>query len=85
MATQTVRLTIHFAEGEPFTIEADADGSRLRNLAGNIEQAMSGNYFGFDLDGTLHLFPLHGIRRIEITPAPKAAMKHVVQNVRRVR
>jgi cytosine/adenosine deaminase-related metal-dependent hydrolase len=85
MATQTVRLTIHLADGEPFTVEAEADGTRMRNLAGNIEKGMSANYVGFDLDGTLHLIPLHAIRRIEITPAPGSAMKHVVHDVRRVR
>jgi len=40
MASRTVRLTIHFTQGEPFTVEADADETRFRNMAGNIENAM---------------------------------------------
>jgi len=83
MASRTVRLTIHFTQGEPFTVEADADETRFRNMAGNIENAMSGNYVGFEIGETLHLFPLHGVRVIEITPVPKVAMKHVVRDVRR--
>jgi hypothetical protein len=85
MSSRTIRLTVHFAHGEPFTVEADADDTRLRNMAGNIEQAMSGNYVGVELEGTLHLFPVHAIRAIEITPAPMAVMKHVVREVRRGR
>ena len=52
-------------------------------MAGNIEQGMSANYLGLEIEGTLHLFPLHSIRAIEISPAPKTAMKHVVRDVRR--
>jgi hypothetical protein len=78
-------LTVHFSSGDPFTVETEADDTRLRNLAGNIEQAMSGNFVGVELEGTLHLFPLHTIRAIEITPATTALIKHVVHDVRRVR
>jgi hypothetical protein len=46
---------------------------------------MSANYVGFDLDGTLHIIPLHAIRAIEITPALKTLIKYVVPNVRRAR
>jgi hypothetical protein len=77
-------LTVRFADGKPFTVVTEADDSRLRNLAGNIEQAMSANFVGAELEGTLHLVPLHTIRAIEITPAPKAVIKHVVHDVRRV-
>ena len=82
--SRTIRLTVHFSSSETFTVETEADDTRLRNLAGNIEQAMSSNYVGVELDGTLHLFPLHGIREIEISPAPTAAIKHVVRDVRRI-
>jgi hypothetical protein len=82
--SQTIRLTVRVADGDALTVETDADDTRLRNLAGNIEQAMSANFLGVELEGTLHLFPLHTIRAIEITPAPKAVIKHVVRDVRRV-
>ena len=85
MSSRTVRLTVHFIHGEPFTVEADADDTRLRNLAGNIEQAMAANYVGVELEGTLQLFPLHSIRAIEITPAPTAVIQHVLRDVRRIR
>ena len=55
MPSQTVRMTVHFVHGEPFTVEADADDARLRNMAGSIEQAMSANYVGVEVEGTLHL------------------------------
>ncbi len=80
MSSQTVRLTIHVA---PVTVVTEADDTRLRNMAGNIEQGMSANYLGLEIEGTLHLFPQHSIRAIEISPAPKTAMKHVVRDVRR--
>lgn len=83
MSSRTVRLTLHFTHGETLAIDADADDTRLRNLAGNIEQAMAANYVGIELDGTLRLFPLHGIREIEIAPAPAMPIQHVVRNVRR--
>ena len=83
MSSRTIRLTVHFTHGESFTVEADADDTRMRNLAGNIEQAMAANYVGFELEGTLRLFPLHSIRAIEIDPAPTAVIAHVVRDVRR--
>ena len=85
MASRTFRVTIQFIQGEPFTVEADADDARLRNLAGNIEKAMSANYLGFELEGTLHIFPVHAVRAVEITPAPTAVIQNVVRDVRRVR
>ena len=84
IVSRTISLTVRFADGEPFKVETEADDSQLRNLAGNIEQAMSASFVGVELEGTLHLFPLHTIRAIEITPAPKAVIKHVVRDVRRV-
>jgi hypothetical protein len=45
---------------------------------------MSANYVSVELEGTLHL-PPHGIRAIEISPAPTTRIKHVVHDVRRVR
>ena len=83
MSTRTVRVTIRFAEGEPFTVETDADDTRMRNMAGNIESAMSSSFVGVEVEGTLHLFPVHTIRTIEITPAPTSLIKHVVRDVRR--
>ena len=85
MSVQTIRLTVHFAQGESFTVEADADDARMRNMAGNIEAAMAANYVGVETEGSLHLFPLHTIRAIEITPAPGKLIKHVVRDVRRPR
>ena len=35
MSSQTVRLTIHVA---PVTVVTEADDTRLRNMAGNIER-----------------------------------------------
>ena len=84
MPSRTVRLTVHFTQGDPLKLEADLDDTRLRNLAGNIEKAMTANYVGFDLEGTLHLFPLHSVRAVEINPAPKTVIKHVVRDARRV-
>ncbi len=83
MPSRSIRLTIHFTHGEQFTVEAAADDARLRNMAGNFEKAMAANHVGFELEGTLHLFPLHSIRAAEISPAPAAVIKHVVRDVRR--
>jgi hypothetical protein len=46
---------------------------------------MAGNWVGFELEGALHLFPLHSIRSVEITPAPTSVIQHVVRDVRRSR
>jgi hypothetical protein len=83
MPSRTVRVTVHFAQGDPLKVQADLDDTRLRNLAGNLEKAMAANYVGFELEGTLHLFPLHSVRAVEISPAPTAVMKHVVRDARR--
>lgn len=80
---RTIRMTVRFVQGEPFTVEADADDTRLRNMAGNIEKAMAANYVGFEVEGTLHLFPLSAVRAVEITPAPAAVIENVVRDVRR--
>jgi hypothetical protein len=79
-----VRLTIQFASGSPFVVEAEVDATRFRNMASNIEKALDASYFGIEVDGSLHIFPIHTIRSIEITPGPGVAMKNVVRDVRRV-
>jgi hypothetical protein len=84
-SSTTVRMTIHFNSGTTFAVEADMDDKRHRNMAGNIEQAMTANWLGVELEGTLHVFPPQSIRAIEITPAPPMVIKHVVRDVRRAR
>ena len=83
-STKTVRMTIQFASGSPFTVEAEVDATRFRNMAGNIEKALEANYVGVEIDGSLHIFPIHTIKSIEITPAPGVAMKNIVRDVRRI-
>jgi hypothetical protein len=83
MSSRTLRVTIKFAHDEPLVVDVDADDTRLRNLAGNIEQAMSSNYVGLEIEGKLHLFPLLNILSIEISPAPEKLIKHVVRGARR--
>ena len=76
---------MNFNHGDPLTVEVEADDTRLRNMAGNIQQAMAGNCVGIDIEGTLHLYPLHNVRSIEIQPSPTQVIKHVVRDARRVK
>jgi len=65
-----------------FTVERDE--RQLRNAGNNIENGMKSNYLGVELKDCFTLIPMHNVATIEISPAPRVLIQHVVKGVRRV-
>lgn len=77
---QETRMTIHRVGAEPIRIKAILSAERARNLASAIEKGMNANYLGIELDGKLIIIPAHQIACIELEPAPKALIAHVIKD-----
>jgi hypothetical protein len=79
----TIKVNLVHGEHIEFTIERNEQ--ELRNTGTNIEKSMKANYVGVQLDDKLTLIPAHNIATIEISPAPKVLIQHVVKDARRTR
>ncbi len=77
------RMTIHRVGAEPIRIMATLSPERSRNMASAIEKGMDAKYLGLELDGKLIIIPAHQIACIEIEPAPRALIAHVIRDVRK--
>ena len=79
-----VSLKVNLVHGEQLTFTVERDEEQLRNAGTNIENGMKSNYLGVELEDCLTLIPMHNIATIEISPAPKVLIQHVVKVVRQV-
>ena len=79
-----VSLKVNLVHGEQLTFTVERDEEQLRNAGTNIENGMKSNYLGVELEDCLTLIPMHNIATIEISPAPKVFIQHVVKVVRQV-
>jgi hypothetical protein len=78
----TVKVNLVHGEQIKFTLERDE--KELRNVGNNIENTMKSNYVGIELEDSLTLIPMQNIATIDISPAPKILIQHVVRGGRRV-
>ena len=79
-----VSLKVNLVHGEQLTFTVERDEEQLRNAGTNIENGMKSNYLGVELEDCLTLIHMHNIATIEISPAPKVLIQHVVKVVRQV-
>ena len=73
-------ILVHGGELE-FVIERTEE--ELRNTGSNIEKSMKANYIGVELDDKLTLIPAHNVASVEISPAPRVLIQHVITGARR--
>ena len=74
--------TVHCVSGEAISFKIEADADRQRNAASRIESFMESKYFGVEMDGKLSLIPMHNIKSVEISPAPKSLVAHVIKDAK---
>jgi hypothetical protein len=77
----TIKLNLVHGGDIEFTIERTEE--ELRNTGTNIEKSMKANYVGVELDDKLTLIPAHNIATVEISPAPRILIHHVITGARR--
>ena len=66
--TQELTMTLNLVHGDPIRCKVIVDKVRRRNLAGNIEVAMSSSYLGVILNGKLTLVPTSNLKTVELEP-----------------
>ena len=79
-----VSLKVNLIHGEQITFTVERDEKQLRNAGNNIENGMKSNYLGVELEDSLTLIPMHNIATIEVSPAPRVLIQHVVKGGRRL-
>ena len=77
------KMTIHRVTGDPLRLKLYRTAEDVRNAGSAIENGMAGNYLGVVLDGKLTIIPAHQITQIEIEPAPKTMVAHVIKRAER--
>jgi hypothetical protein len=83
-ATQQMTLTLNLVHGEQIKCKVDVDKTRRRNLASNIEAALSSSYMGVLLDGKLTLVPTSNLESVVIEPIDEILLKGVVTDAKPV-
>jgi len=73
-------MTIHRVNAEPLRFKLKRSMDELRNVGAAIERGLAANYFGVILDGKLTITPAHQIAGIDVEPAPKALIAHVIDD-----
>jgi hypothetical protein len=84
MKDQDLTVIINRVGGDAIKFKVASDETRNRNLASNIEKAMTGQYVGVELDGKITLIPIHNVSSVEIFPAPSSLIAHVVRDAKRI-
>lgn len=82
---QELTMTLNLIHGEKIRCKINVDKARRRNLAGNIETAMSSSYLGVLLNGKLTLVPTSNLESVELEPIEEMGLlKGVVTDARPV-
>jgi hypothetical protein len=73
-------MTIHRVVGDPLRFKLRRTVDDMRNAGAAIENGLAANYLGVVLEGKLIIVPAHQIAGIEIDPAPKVLVAHVIKD-----
>ena len=73
-------MTIHRVGGDPLRFKLRRTADDIRNAGAAIESGLAANYLGVVLEGKLIVVPAHQIAGIEIDPAPKVLIAHVIKD-----
>jgi len=79
--TTEYTLTIHRVTGEPLRFKLHRTGDQIRNAGSAIENGLAAQYLGVVQDGKLIIIPAHQIAMVEIDPAPKVLVRHVIKDI----
>jgi len=83
--SERLTMTLNLIHGDPIRCQIVVDKVRRRNLAGNIESAMSSSYLGVVLNGKLTLVPTSNLESVEIEPITEMGLlKGVVTDAKPV-
>ncbi len=74
------KFTVHRVGNDPLRFKLCRTIDELRNAGERIERGLAANYFGVVLDDKLIIVPAHQVALIEIEPAPKALIAHVIRD-----
>ena len=78
------KINIELNNGQNVRYRAKVGEEEAYNMGGRIENALKANYFGLEMDGKLTIIPLQSIQKVEIEPAPKVLIAHVVRNAQAI-
>jgi len=73
-------MTIHRVGSDPLRFKLRRTADDIRNAGAAIENGLAANYLGVVLEGKLIVVPAHQIAGIEIDPAPKVLVAHVIKD-----
>jgi len=83
--TREATIKVNLVHGGELEFVIERSEEELRNTGTDIEKSMKANYAGVELDNTLTLIPAHNIASVEISPAPRVLIQHVITDARRTK
>lgn len=83
--TREAIIRVNMVHGGELEFVIERSEEELRNTGTNIEKSMKANYIGVELDNKLTLIPAHNIATVEISPAPRVLIQHVITGARRTK
>jgi hypothetical protein len=83
--TREATIKINLVHGGQLEFTIERNEQELRNTGSNIEKSMKANYIGVEFGDKLTLIPAHNIATVEISPAPKVLIQHVITDARQTK
>jgi hypothetical protein len=78
--TTEYTLTINRVTGGPLRFKLQRTAEQIRNAGSAIEKGLAANYIGAIHQGKLIIVPGHQVASVEIDPAPKVFIQHVIKD-----
>ena len=79
----TIKISLVHGGQLEFTIQRRE--KELRNTGSTIEKSMKAKYIGVEIGDKLTHIPAHNIATVEISPAPKVLIQHVITDARLIK
>jgi hypothetical protein len=64
------RMTIHFIDGTSLPLQFPQQDASAYNLTQRVHDLLKDQYMLAEVDGSLMVFPLAGIKYVQVSPAP---------------
>ena len=79
--TAEYAVTIYRLTGEPLRFKLRRTAEQIRNVGSIIENGLAARFLGVIQECKLIIVPAHQIAGIEIDPAPKVLVRHVIKDI----
>jgi len=79
----TIKINLVHGGQLEFTIQRNEQ--ELHNTGSDIEKSMKANYIGVEFGDKLTLIPARNIATVEISPAPRVLIQHVITDARQTK